>query len=81
MAFVYATGGSELLIDACVVDMASSVVTPKDTRAGTCKNMRWGTGKLSTFTHRKIVKYPYSKIVKNQYGKIVNSFAIKFIAS
>ena len=38
MALVYATGGKELLIEACVVDMASRVVTPRDTRAGTWKN-------------------------------------------
>jgi len=35
MALVYATGGSELLMDAVCVDMVSSVVTPSDTRAGT----------------------------------------------
>ena len=35
MALVYATGGSELLIEAWVVDMASKVVTPRATLAGT----------------------------------------------
>ncbi len=35
MAFVYATGGKELLIDAVCVDMVSSVVTPRETLAGT----------------------------------------------
>lgn len=40
MAFVYATGGKELLMDAWVVDMASKVVTPKDTRAGTFEQKR-----------------------------------------
>jgi hypothetical protein len=35
MAFVYATGGRELLIDAWVVDIASRVVTPRATLAGT----------------------------------------------
>ena len=34
MAFVYATGGSELLIDDVVVDIARSVVTVRATRAG-----------------------------------------------
>ena len=35
IAFVYATGGSELLIDAVCVDMVRRVVTPNDTLAGT----------------------------------------------
>ena len=35
MALVYATGGSELLIEAVCVDMVRSVVTPSETRAGT----------------------------------------------
>ena len=35
MAFVYATGGRELLIDAVWVDMVKSVVTPNETLAGT----------------------------------------------
>ena len=35
MAFVYATGGKELLMEAVWVDIVSSVVTPKLTRAGT----------------------------------------------
>ena len=38
MAFVYATGGNELLIEFWVVDIARSVVTPRETLAGTCKN-------------------------------------------
>ena len=36
ITLVYATGGRLLLIDAWVVDIARSVVTPSDTRAGTC---------------------------------------------
>ena len=35
IALVYATGGNLLFIPACVVDIASRVVTPSDTRAGT----------------------------------------------
>ena len=35
MAFVYATGGRELLMEACWVDMVRRVVTPRETRAGT----------------------------------------------
>ena len=38
MAFVYATGGNDELMEACVVDMAKRVVTPKATLAGTLKN-------------------------------------------
>jgi len=46
MAFVYATGGSELLIDAWVVDIARRVVTPSDTLAGTWIKMIYLTLKL-----------------------------------
>ena len=35
MALVYATGGSELLIEAVCVDMVRRVVTPRETLAGT----------------------------------------------
>ncbi len=35
MAFVYATGGKELFMDAVCVDIVSRVVTPRDTLAGT----------------------------------------------
>ena len=35
MALVYATGGSELLMEAVCVDIVRRVVTPRDTLAGT----------------------------------------------
>ncbi len=37
---MYATGGRLELMDACVVDMASRVVTPRATRAGTYSEKR-----------------------------------------
>ena len=37
VTLVYATGGREFWMLAWVVDMASSVVTPSATRAGTCR--------------------------------------------
>ena len=37
VTLVYATGGREFWMLAWVVDMASSVVTPRATRAGTCR--------------------------------------------
>ena len=52
MALVYATGGSELLIDDVVVDMANRVVTVSATRAGAWKTTITTSSSWTTFANR-----------------------------